>query len=294
MRTMIVCKVAIGRPYELTHNAPQLTGPPEGYHSVHGKASASGSLNYDEYVVYDPRAVLPYCIIEYTYGPDATERDPTSGGDALVGPTALVCEEHGAKPKEVYCKTCQTLCCLVCVMYGDHRKEDGHESDLLTKVASSEREVLAEDLLALSRRREEIAQGLRTTEEMCNGVKFICEEVRRRGDEKLAQLAEQKAVLVNAQRAVATAEQTVQRSLQLPDAALLTGLVDTRRLVTEANYTGPTSVPGPPILSQPGGQTRVGSAPVDLDVAASLPSQVARAAAVGDGGADAGKVCHPQ
>jgi len=46
---MFLYKVAIGKAYETTQNMPNLPGKPiAGFHSVFGKASAKGPLNYDE------------------------------------------------------------------------------------------------------------------------------------------------------------------------------------------------------------------------------------------------------
>ncbi len=39
--------------------------PPHGYDSVHGEAG--GALNYDELVVYEEGAILPYAVVEYGF-----------------------------------------------------------------------------------------------------------------------------------------------------------------------------------------------------------------------------------
>jgi len=62
---MLVCKVALGRSYTLTHNQSNLTGPPNGFDSVYGQNSPNGVLNYDEVVVYCSEAVLPTHVIVY-------------------------------------------------------------------------------------------------------------------------------------------------------------------------------------------------------------------------------------
>ena len=41
--------------------------PPAGYDSVHGEASAGGQLNYDELVVYEEEAILPFAVVEYGF-----------------------------------------------------------------------------------------------------------------------------------------------------------------------------------------------------------------------------------
>ena len=45
----------------------KLPTAPEGYDSVHGIATPDGPLNFDELVVYDERAILPYALVEYEY-----------------------------------------------------------------------------------------------------------------------------------------------------------------------------------------------------------------------------------
>ena len=71
VRAMLICKVALGKSYVLTHNQATLVAAPPGYNSVYGKNSPEGTLNYDEVVVYHTDAILPTHIIVY-------ERDGTS------------------------------------------------------------------------------------------------------------------------------------------------------------------------------------------------------------------------
>jgi hypothetical protein len=67
-RKMLLCKVARGKVYKTEKNMDQLNGAaPPGYNSVHGDAQKGGPLNYDEIVVYDEEAVLPYAIVEYRF-----------------------------------------------------------------------------------------------------------------------------------------------------------------------------------------------------------------------------------
>ena len=65
-RTMILCKLALGRSLETQKDMPHLRGPPDGYDSVYGKGDPDGALNYDELVVYKEAAVLPYAIVRYS------------------------------------------------------------------------------------------------------------------------------------------------------------------------------------------------------------------------------------
>jgi hypothetical protein len=65
-RSMLLCKVAIGKPCETTKNMDYLKGAaPAGFHSVVGRATPQGPLNYDEIVVYDPAAIFPWLKVRY-------------------------------------------------------------------------------------------------------------------------------------------------------------------------------------------------------------------------------------
>ena len=66
-RCMLVCDVAPGRKHMKRKNADYLEGPPQGFHSVHGRANPrkyifwkeESDLNYDEVVVYHSEAIQP-------------------------------------------------------------------------------------------------------------------------------------------------------------------------------------------------------------------------------------------
>ena len=87
-KVLLLCKVAAGRPLQTTDNFlasgnkcsehlfPSSICPkcrsiegkaPDGYNSVHGRATAGGAMNYDELVVYDEKAVLPYMVVRYRF-----------------------------------------------------------------------------------------------------------------------------------------------------------------------------------------------------------------------------------
>ena len=67
-RSMLLCKVASGREFRTQVNRDSgEQNPPDGYDSVHGQATPGGPLNWDELVVYEEAAVLPYAIVEYGY-----------------------------------------------------------------------------------------------------------------------------------------------------------------------------------------------------------------------------------
>eukprot|EP01043_Picozoa_sp_COSAG02_P058565 COSAG02_NODE_7310_length_3070_cov_26.598788_2_plen_801_part_01 len=67
-RSMLLCKVVKGRVYRTEQNIDTLQGKaPEGFESVLGVATADGSLKYDELVVYDPAAILPWLKVTYEF-----------------------------------------------------------------------------------------------------------------------------------------------------------------------------------------------------------------------------------
>ena len=67
-RCMLLCKVASGREFRTHTNRDKgEQNPPAGYDSVHGEATHHGPLNWDELVVYEEAAVLPYAVVEYGY-----------------------------------------------------------------------------------------------------------------------------------------------------------------------------------------------------------------------------------
>ena len=80
-RTMLLCKVAKGTVFQTHDNLDMLTGSaPTGYHSVHGIATDDGPLNYDELVVFDEEAVLPYAVVTYQFAKKQREQHQESGG----------------------------------------------------------------------------------------------------------------------------------------------------------------------------------------------------------------------
>eukprot|EP01043_Picozoa_sp_COSAG02_P033666 COSAG02_NODE_2309_length_9170_cov_10.752508_7_plen_536_part_00 len=67
-RTMLLCKVARGRIYMTQTDTPNMRGDrlqSLGYNSLHGYAGTR--LNYDEFVVYEEEAILPYALVTYEF-----------------------------------------------------------------------------------------------------------------------------------------------------------------------------------------------------------------------------------
>ena len=86
-RSMILFKVAKGRVHKTHENMEYLKGPPPGFHSVHGQASTrhdGGQLRFDEVVVYEEAATLPYAIVTYAFNKKLTEKQAGAQGQACV------------------------------------------------------------------------------------------------------------------------------------------------------------------------------------------------------------------
>ncbi|XP_065341885.1 poly [ADP-ribose] polymerase tankyrase-2-like [Cloeon dipterum] len=62
VRSVLLCKVALGRIYETTLST--VSALPAGYHSV--KANPGLLLLFPEYIIYDDKQVYPRFLIEYT------------------------------------------------------------------------------------------------------------------------------------------------------------------------------------------------------------------------------------
>jgi hypothetical protein len=79
---MILCKVAKGEVLQTRENMDGLQGSaPLGYHSVHGLATVDGALNFDELVIYEEAAVLPYAVVTYRF----LKHQPTKSGRVPAG-----------------------------------------------------------------------------------------------------------------------------------------------------------------------------------------------------------------
>lgn len=62
-KALLLNKVVVGRGHKMIQDEPLRTGPPLGFDSTLGEAG--GSLNYDELVVYDNRAIKPSYLVMY-------------------------------------------------------------------------------------------------------------------------------------------------------------------------------------------------------------------------------------
>ncbi|KAK2460258.1 hypothetical protein APHAL10511_007647 [Amanita phalloides] len=67
---LLVNRVVVGKSYKTLHNATDMTEPPSGYHSVHGKPGAD--LNYEETVVYNNDAIRPAYLLVFLIDTSAT------------------------------------------------------------------------------------------------------------------------------------------------------------------------------------------------------------------------------
>jgi hypothetical protein len=107
-RKMILCKVAKGNVLKTSVNMDQLPGAPQGYHSVHGVAQPGGPLNYDELVVYDEAAILPFAVVTYEFtkqsaqiATDGTEEQAGGGSSAAEDDAANCVAAHKAKQERL-------------------------------------------------------------------------------------------------------------------------------------------------------------------------------------------------
>lgn len=67
-RKMLLCKVAVGKFFPTAKDMDTLAGAaPDGHDSVYAEAKKHSTLNYDEYVVYQEEAVLPWLVVEYRF-----------------------------------------------------------------------------------------------------------------------------------------------------------------------------------------------------------------------------------
>ena len=62
-RAILQCDILPGKKFVRTRGDQNLTQPPQGFHSVHGKTG--GELNYEELVLYNPDCILPRYVIVY-------------------------------------------------------------------------------------------------------------------------------------------------------------------------------------------------------------------------------------
>lgn len=60
---MLLVDILPGKKHIILTTKQDITGPPDGCHSVFGKAGQS--LNYPELVVYNPDCVMPRYIVVY-------------------------------------------------------------------------------------------------------------------------------------------------------------------------------------------------------------------------------------
>jgi len=65
-KAILLSYVVVGKAMEYKTDRPSLMQPPAGFDSVIGKPSATGTLNYDEVVVYNNDAVCPAYMVMYS------------------------------------------------------------------------------------------------------------------------------------------------------------------------------------------------------------------------------------
>jgi len=71
IKAMLVCRVVIGKPYEISHEDHTIRSPPAGYDCVFGKPGWQSDFVEDEYVVYNADAIRAAYLVLYETAPNA-------------------------------------------------------------------------------------------------------------------------------------------------------------------------------------------------------------------------------
>ncbi|XP_071498906.1 uncharacterized protein [Diadema antillarum] len=82
------------------------------------------------------RLAKNFAVLEILEGLEESLRGSSSATNQV-----LLCNEHENEPKKVYCLTDKEVICIYCQVYGQHK---GHECQLVSQVAASNRETLGQ------------------------------------------------------------------------------------------------------------------------------------------------------
>lgn len=88
LRTLLVNRVVVGRPYRRYRNAPDLVKPPDGFDSVTGEIG--WDLNHEETVCYTNDAVRPAYLIVYGHKPKDSSKPSFKTMMSMLFKTPLV------------------------------------------------------------------------------------------------------------------------------------------------------------------------------------------------------------
>ena len=156
-RSMLLSKVVRGRVHRTEVNMDTLQGaPPPGCHSVYGVATPNGPLNYDELVVYEEAAILPYAVVTYDFVKH-------------VGPGAVVEEGPEPEPEEEYfevLKTGDTMTKLQLFDAGINKTE----CRSLGEAATAARQTLTGSLAGAKVKAEVLARGIAAVDKVVDDL----------------------------------------------------------------------------------------------------------------------------
>ncbi|XP_070553174.1 uncharacterized protein [Ptychodera flava] len=96
--------------------------------------------------------------------------------DAMMENPQLVCEEHEKETKKVYCLTDKEIICIYCQVYGKHQ---GHNCQLIGKVAEEGREVLGNYIEMLSKQRDHMNEARKVITDATFAVRCREEKIMR-------------------------------------------------------------------------------------------------------------------
>ncbi|XP_054755106.2 uncharacterized protein LOC129261089 [Lytechinus pictus] len=97
-------------------------------------------------------------------------------GSSLATNQMLLCNEHENEPKKVYCLTDSMVICIYCQVYGPHKD---HECQLVSQVASNNREILAQMQEDLSTQKKILLPAWRQIQDVSNTVQLTEEKLMR-------------------------------------------------------------------------------------------------------------------
>eukprot|EP00057_Strongylocentrotus_purpuratus_P026118 XP_011680592.1 PREDICTED: uncharacterized protein LOC100887864 isoform X2 [Strongylocentrotus purpuratus] len=97
-------------------------------------------------------------------------------GSSLATNQMLLCNEHDNEPKKVYCLTDSMVICIYCQVYGPHK---GHDCQLVSQVASSNREILAQMQEDLAAQKKILLPAWRQIQDVSNTVQLTEEKMMR-------------------------------------------------------------------------------------------------------------------
>ncbi|XP_071485390.1 uncharacterized protein [Diadema antillarum] len=112
-----------------------------------------------------------FAVLEILEGLEESLRGSSSATNQV-----LLCNEHENEPKKVYCLTDREVICIYCQVYGQHK---GHECQLVSQVAASNREVLGQLQDDLSSQKSILLPALKHLQDISSSVQQQEEHIVR-------------------------------------------------------------------------------------------------------------------